>query len=104
MSSVHSQKTVPDTGARAQPTSSDKIPRPELGEMGEDGTGRGSGNTMTVDDVTRVNEMPIEVQQEVYVLPAASHRMARIVQQELPTYRGESSPVRLRQVPRENGQ
>jgi hypothetical protein len=29
--------------------------------MGEDGTGRGSGNTMIVDDVTRVDEMPIKV-------------------------------------------
>lgn len=89
MSSVHTQKTGSDSGVRAQPTSSDEIPRPEPEEMSQTGTGRGSGNTTTGDDLTRVDEMPIEVQQEVYVLPAASHRMARVVQQEVPIYREE---------------
>jgi hypothetical protein len=65
--------------------------------MSEDETGRGSGNTTTGNDVTMVDDMPIEVQQEVYVLPAASHRMARVVQQELPTGRGESPPIIQRQ-------
>ena len=90
MSSVHSQKKGSDSGARAQPTSSDEIPRPEPRELSQEGTGSGSGNTMTGDGAARVVEMPIEVQQEVYVLPTATHRMARVVQQEFPTYRGDS--------------
>jgi hypothetical protein len=90
MSSVHSQRTGSDSGARAQPTNTDETPRPEPGDMSQEGTGRGSENTMTGDDVTRVDEMPIEVRQEVYVLPTATHRMARVVQQEFPIYQGES--------------
>ncbi len=100
MSSVHSQTAGSDSGARDQRASSVEVPRPEPGEMSQTGAGRGSGNTMTGEDVTRVDEMPIEMQQEVYVLPAASRRkpkMARVVKQELPTYRGESPPNRQRQ-------
>jgi hypothetical protein len=96
MSSVPSRRTSSESEARA-PTTSDEIPRPEPGETSQEGMGRGSGNTMPGDDVISLDEMPTEVQEEVYVLPAATHRMARVVQQEFPTYRGETPPIIQRQ-------